>query len=265
MTIGDWPPPGRISIMPPTFYPKVRFPRCRRTFAVELGAAKSGDSGQLHFAGSRAFLPEVPEAEREPPWPTRWFGLPGRPEHVGHAVLLLENDFVTGVCLPVDGSARSPAVKRNEGLLRQAENGVIATLCHGFGQLCREIRALASGLRLPRKCYKDELFPHPPDGDSSLSASLVDVNGTASIKPTADSRTDCQGSRQRRLSQPAPALLRHLNFQIDSEACVAVADAEACPFDAISLEGPPNWFIARTHHINQVVCKVCARVDVCPL
>jgi pteridine reductase len=28
----------------------------------------------------------------------------GRPEHVAHAVLfLVENDFVTGVCLPVDG------------------------------------------------------------------------------------------------------------------------------------------------------------------
>jgi pteridine reductase len=28
----------------------------------------------------------------------------GSPEHVAHAVLfLLENDFVTGVCLPVDG------------------------------------------------------------------------------------------------------------------------------------------------------------------
>jgi NAD(P)-dependent dehydrogenase (short-subunit alcohol dehydrogenase family) len=28
----------------------------------------------------------------------------GTPEHVAHAVLfLLENDFVTGVCLPVDG------------------------------------------------------------------------------------------------------------------------------------------------------------------
>jgi NAD(P)-dependent dehydrogenase (short-subunit alcohol dehydrogenase family) len=28
----------------------------------------------------------------------------GTPEHVAHAVLfLIENDFVTGVCLPVDG------------------------------------------------------------------------------------------------------------------------------------------------------------------
>ena len=28
----------------------------------------------------------------------------GRPEHVAHAVaFLVENDFVTGVCLPVDG------------------------------------------------------------------------------------------------------------------------------------------------------------------
>ena len=31
----------------------------------------------------------------------------GVPEHVAHAVLfLLENDFVTGVCLPLDGGHR---------------------------------------------------------------------------------------------------------------------------------------------------------------
>jgi len=36
----------------------------------------------------------------------------GTPEHVAHAVLfLVENDFVTGVCLPVDGgrSIATPA------------------------------------------------------------------------------------------------------------------------------------------------------------
>ena len=50
-------------------------------------------------------LPEgVSEAERRRAIAGTLLGRPGRPENVAHAVaFLLENDFVTGVCLPVDG------------------------------------------------------------------------------------------------------------------------------------------------------------------
>jgi pteridine reductase len=50
-------------------------------------------------------LPEgVSEAERRRAISGTLVGRPGRPENVAHAVaFLLENDFITGVCLPVDG------------------------------------------------------------------------------------------------------------------------------------------------------------------
>jgi pteridine reductase len=50
-------------------------------------------------------LPEgVSQAERQRAISGTLVGRPGRPENVAHAVaFLLENDFITGVCLPVDG------------------------------------------------------------------------------------------------------------------------------------------------------------------
>jgi pteridine reductase len=50
-------------------------------------------------------LPEgVSESERRRAIAGTLLGRPGRPENVAHAVaFLLENDFVTGACLPVDG------------------------------------------------------------------------------------------------------------------------------------------------------------------
>ena len=52
-----------------------------------------------------AMLPEnLPESERRAAIAGTLVKRPGSPEHVVHAVrFLLENDFVTGVCLPVDG------------------------------------------------------------------------------------------------------------------------------------------------------------------
>ena len=48
--------------------------------------------------------PDMPEAERRAAIDATLVKREGRPEHVAHAVVfLVENDFVTGVCLPVDG------------------------------------------------------------------------------------------------------------------------------------------------------------------
>jgi pteridine reductase len=48
--------------------------------------------------------PDLDPAERDAAIAGTLVKREGTPEHVAHAVLfLLENDFVTGVCLPVDG------------------------------------------------------------------------------------------------------------------------------------------------------------------
>jgi pteridine reductase len=48
--------------------------------------------------------PDLPEAERNEAIAATLVKREGSPEHVAHAALfLIENDFVTGVCVPVDG------------------------------------------------------------------------------------------------------------------------------------------------------------------
>jgi pteridine reductase len=48
--------------------------------------------------------PGMPEAERREAINATLVKREGSPDHVAHAVVfLVENDFVTGVCLPVDG------------------------------------------------------------------------------------------------------------------------------------------------------------------
>ena len=47
---------------------------------------------------------DLPEAERRQAIEATLLRREGRPENVAHAVFfLIDNDFVTGVCLPVDG------------------------------------------------------------------------------------------------------------------------------------------------------------------
>ena len=48
--------------------------------------------------------PDLPEAERKQAIDATLVKGEGRPENIAQAVLFfLDNDFVTGVCLPVDG------------------------------------------------------------------------------------------------------------------------------------------------------------------
>jgi pteridine reductase len=50
------------------------------------------------------FPPELPAAERDEAIRATLVGREGRPENVALAVLhFIDNDFVTGACLPVDG------------------------------------------------------------------------------------------------------------------------------------------------------------------
>jgi len=48
--------------------------------------------------------PDLPVAEREESIAGTLVKREGSPQHIAHAVLfLIENDFVTGACIPVDG------------------------------------------------------------------------------------------------------------------------------------------------------------------
>lgn len=101
VNIGDWAverPYGGYSAY---FISKGAIPTLTRMFAVEL-APKVRVNAVLP---GPVLLPEsVSAEERRRAIAGTLVGRPGRPENVAHAVAaLLENDFITGVCLPVDG------------------------------------------------------------------------------------------------------------------------------------------------------------------
>jgi len=104
VTIGDWavarPYPGY-----PAYFPsKGAIPTITRMMAVELARRNPAVRVNCILPGPVMLPNDLPQAEREHAIAGTLVRRAGRPEHVGHAVLfLVENDFVTGVCLPVDG------------------------------------------------------------------------------------------------------------------------------------------------------------------
>ncbi len=104
VTIGDWavarPYPGY-----PAYFPsKGAIPTITRTFAVELAMRNSAVRANCILPGPVMLPEDISDEERREAVAGTLVRREGRPENVGHAVLfLVENDFVTGVCLPVDG------------------------------------------------------------------------------------------------------------------------------------------------------------------
>ena len=90
--------------MPPTSSAKGAIPALTRCLAVELGTRNPRVRVNCVLPGPVLFPPDMPEAEREEAIRSTLVRREGQPENVAGAVLFfLENDFVTGVCLPVDG------------------------------------------------------------------------------------------------------------------------------------------------------------------
>lgn len=104
VTLGDWavarPYPGYAAYFPS----KGAIPAITRTMAVELAQRNPAVRVNCILPGP-VMLPEsLADQERQEAIAGTLVRREGRPEHVAHAVLfLVENDFVTGVCLPVDG------------------------------------------------------------------------------------------------------------------------------------------------------------------
>ena len=104
VTLGDWaierPYPGYAAYFPS----KGAIPAMTRSLAVELARRNPAVRVNCILPGPVLLPADLPEAERQEAIAGTLVKREGRPEDVAHAVLfLVENDFVTGVCLPVDG------------------------------------------------------------------------------------------------------------------------------------------------------------------
>jgi pteridine reductase len=104
VTLGDWAV-ARPYLHYAAYFPsKGAIPAMTRSLAVELGTRNPAVRVNCVLPGPVMLPPDLPEAERREAIEATLVKREGRPENVAQAVLfLLDNDFVTGVCLPVDG------------------------------------------------------------------------------------------------------------------------------------------------------------------
>ncbi len=104
INFGDWACERPYLEYADYFASKGAIPTLTRTFAVELGRRNPNVRVNCILPGPVCFLPEVPEDERQRAIAGTLVQRAGRPDNVAQAVLhFIENDFVTGACLPVDG------------------------------------------------------------------------------------------------------------------------------------------------------------------
>jgi pteridine reductase len=104
VTLGDWAV-ARPYVNYSAYFPsKGAIPALTRTLAVELGSRNPNVRVNCVLPGPVMLPPDLPEEERRQAIEATLVKREGRPENVAQAVLfLIDNDFVTGVCLPVDG------------------------------------------------------------------------------------------------------------------------------------------------------------------
>ena len=104
VTIGDWATERPYPDYAAYFPSKGAIPAMTRMFAVELARRNPAVRVNAVLPGPVMLPDDLDEAQRNRIIAGTLLRREGRPEHVGHAVLfLVENDFVTGICLPVDG------------------------------------------------------------------------------------------------------------------------------------------------------------------
>jgi len=104
VNFGDWALARPYLNYAPYFATKGAIPALTRCLAVELGSRNPRVRVNCVLPGPVLFPSDMPDAEREEAIRSTLVQREGHPENVARAVLFfLENDFVTGVCLPVDG------------------------------------------------------------------------------------------------------------------------------------------------------------------
>jgi pteridine reductase len=104
ITLGDWAVERPYLNYSAYFPSKGAIPTLTRTLAVELATRNPAVRVNCILPGPVMLPVDLPAAERQEAIDATLVKREGSPRHVVQAVLfLVENDFVTGVCLPVDG------------------------------------------------------------------------------------------------------------------------------------------------------------------
>ncbi len=104
VTLGDWAE-ARPYLNYAAYFPsKGAIPTLTRCLAVELGTRNPRVRVNCIMPGPVLLPPDLPEAEKQEAINATLVKREGSPQNIAQAVLaLIENDFVTGACLPVDG------------------------------------------------------------------------------------------------------------------------------------------------------------------
>jgi len=104
VTLGDWAI-ARPYLNYAAYFPsKGAIPTLTRCLAVELGSRNSAVRVNCILPGPVQLPLDMPEQERRQAIEATLVKREGSPENIAQAVLFfLDNDYVTGVCLPVDG------------------------------------------------------------------------------------------------------------------------------------------------------------------
>ena len=104
VTIGDWATQRPYLNYAAYFPSKGAIPTLTRTMAVELGTRNPAVRVNCILPGPVMLPPDLPETDKQQAINATLLKREGQPEHIAQAVLFfVDNDFVTGVCLPVDG------------------------------------------------------------------------------------------------------------------------------------------------------------------
>ncbi len=104
VTFGDWAE-SRPYLNYAAYFPsKAAIPGMTRCLAIELGTRNPRVRVNCILPGPVLLPPDLPQAEREEAIDATLVKREGRPENIAQAVLYcIDNDFVTGDCLHVDG------------------------------------------------------------------------------------------------------------------------------------------------------------------
>jgi pteridine reductase len=104
ITLGDWAIERPYLNYAAYFPSKGAIPALTRCLAVELATRNPRVRVNCIMPGPVLLPPDLPADERQAAIRATLVKHEGSPDHIAQAVLfLIDNDFVTGVCLPVDG------------------------------------------------------------------------------------------------------------------------------------------------------------------